>query len=148
MLDPFDLQRFVVAQDPVFASVLAELRRGKKAEHWMWFIFPQLRGLGSSWEADHFGIASRAEAVAYLKHPVLGPRLLDCTTLVNQIAGSSIQKIFGGIDSIKFRSSMTLFGQVGVDKRAFAEALEKYFGGKADQLTLDMLARNQNAAGV
>lgn len=146
MDDPFDLQRFVVAQDPVFASVLAELRRGRKTEHWMWFIFPQLRGLGSSSEASHFGIASREEAVAYMKHPVLGPRLLECTTLVNQIAASSIQKIFGGIDSVKFRSSMTLFGQVAVDTRVFAEALEKYFSGKADQLTLDMLADNQKAA--
>jgi len=148
MSDTFDLQRFVIAQDPVFAGVLAELRRGQKTSHWMWFIFPQFRGLGSSWEADHFGITSRAEAVAYLQHSVLGPRLLDCTRLVNQMAGSSVQKIFGGIDSVKFRSSMTLFVQVAVDKTVFAGALEKYFGGEADQLTLDMLARNQNAAGA
>jgi uncharacterized protein (DUF1810 family) len=147
MKDPFDLQRFVTAQDPLLADVLEELRRGQKASHWMWFIFPQLRGLGGSWAADHFGIASRAEADAYLRHPVLGQRLLGCTALVNQIEGSSIQKIFGGIDSIKFRSSMTLFDQVDADKRVFAAALHKYFDGEVDRLTLDMLERGQNAAG-
>ena len=112
MKNPFDLERFVTAQDPVFESVLFELRQGRKRGHWIWFIFPQLRGLGSSWEANHYGITSRAEANAYLNHPILVQRLVGCTALVNQIVGHPIQDVFGGIDSVKFRSSMTVVSMV------------------------------------
>lgn len=142
----FDLDRFVIAQDPVFEAVLLELRQGQKREHWIWFIFPQLRGLGRSWEADHFGIASLEEADAYLRHPILGQRLVECTAIVNRIDGHSTQEIFGGIDSIKFRSSMTLFAEIEPHKKVFTDALEKYFGGEPDRLTLEMLRRGQQAA--
>lgn len=140
MSDPFDLERFVQTQNPVFDSVLAELREGRKRGHWMWFIFPQLRGLGSSAAANHFGIASRTEAAAYLKHPLLGPRLRECTELVSKIAGRSIEAIFGGIDAMKFRSCMTLFAAAGADCEDFERALEKYFSGKGDEATLERLA--------
>src|SRR6185437_4906850 len=106
MQDLFDLQRFVDAQNPVYEDVLDELRRGRKASHWMWFVFPQMRGLGHSAMAHKYGISSKEEAEAYLKHPVLGPRLRECTELVNQIEDSSIDEIFGFPDSMKFRSSM------------------------------------------
>ena len=139
MDDPFDLERFVRAQDPVFEEVRAELRRGSKASHWMWFVFPQLKGLGRSWMAQKFGIASRAEAEAYLAHPVLGARLTECTGLVNLVDRRSIEAILGGIDAVKFRSSMTLFAQVAGDTSVFADALRKYFAGRADLLTLDRL---------
>ena len=139
MEDPFDLERFVRAQDPVFEEVRAELRRGSKASHWMWFVFPQLKGLGRSWMAQKFGIASRAEAEAYLAHPVLGARLTECTGLVNLVDRRSIEAILGGIDAVKFRSSMTLFAQVAGDTSVFADALRKYFAGRADLLTLDRL---------
>jgi uncharacterized protein (DUF1810 family) len=131
MNDPFHLQRFVDAQDPELESVRAELREGRKRGHWMWFVFPQLRGLGSSSTANYFGISSRTEAAAYLEHPILGQRLLECTRLVNSAEGRSIEDIFGGIDALKFRSSMTLFNEVGRD-RVFGDALEKYFGGNTD----------------
>jgi len=138
MNDPFDLQRFVSAQNPLYASVCEELRRGEKQGHWMWFIFPQLRGLGSSPMADKFGISSRQEAEAYWSHPILGPRLEECTRLVNLMEGRSIEKIFGYPDDLKFRSSMTLFRMAAPDDRIFSYALEKYFEGEADPLTLDM----------
>lgn len=138
MNDPFDLQRFVDAQNPVYDSVCAELRNGRKQGHWMWFIFPQLRGLGSSAMATKFGISSRKEAEAYLNHPVLGPRLEECTRLVNLVEGRPIDEIFGYPDDLKFRSSMTLFRLAAKDNRVFNYALEKYFEGEADPLTLDM----------
>jgi uncharacterized protein (DUF1810 family) len=138
MTDPFHLQRFIDAQDRELESVRSELRQGCKRGHWMWFVFPQLRGLGSSSTANYFGISSSAEAVAFLDHPVLGQRLMECTLLVNSIENRPIEAIFGGIDAMKFRSSMTLFNQVGQD-RVFGDALEKYFDGKADRLTLDLL---------
>jgi uncharacterized protein (DUF1810 family) len=138
MNDPFDLQRFVNAQNPVYDSVCQELRRGQKQGHWMWFIFPQLRGLGSSAMANKFGISSRQEAEAYVRHPVLGPRLEECTRLVNLIEGQSIEQIFGYPDDLKFRSSMTLFRIVADDNRIFNYALEKYFEGEADSRTVDM----------
>lgn len=139
MNDPFHLQRFVDAQNPEYDSVLAELRRGRKSTHWMWFVFPQLKGLGSSPNATYFGISSRAEAEAYLAHPVLGPRLRECTALVNQAQPSSIEEIFGSIDSIKFRSSMTLFAEAARANSAFHEAIHRYFDGKPDSLTLRRL---------
>jgi uncharacterized protein (DUF1810 family) len=137
--DPFDLERFASAQDSVYDSVRAELRNGRKSSHWMWFIFPQLLGLGSSAMAEKFGIASRAEAQAYLDHPVLGPRLRECTALINQIEGRSVEQIFGYPDDLKFRSSMTLFASVASGDRVFSDALEKYFAGELDSQTLRML---------
>jgi len=119
--------------------VLSELRQGSKQGHWMWFIFPQLKGLGSSRMADKYGISSLAEAEAYLAHPVLGPRLVQCTRLVNSVEGPSIEQIFGSVDTLKFRSSMTLFAAVSRDASVFAEALCKYFAGRTDRLTLDRL---------
>lgn len=139
MNDPYDLQRFADAQNPVYSRVLRELREGHKQTHWMWFVFPQLKGLGSSSMALRFGISSRAEAEAYLAHPVLGPRLIETTQLVNHIEKRPAEEIFGPVDTLKFRSSMTLFAQVAGPLRVFAEALDKYFGGDPDQQTLDRL---------
>jgi uncharacterized protein (DUF1810 family) len=140
MTDLFDLQRFVDAQAPVYPRVLAELRRGQKQSHWMWFIFPQLAGLGHSPMAQRFAVASRDEAVAYLDHGVLGPRLRECTALVNAVEGRTIREILGSPDDLKFCSSMTLFGAVSSDPE-FAGAVEKFYGGMPDQKTLDLLAR-------
>lgn len=139
MDDPFNLQRFVDAQAPVYPRVTAELRRGRKQSHWMWFVFPQLAGLGHSAMARRFAIASREEAAAYLAHPVLGPRLGECTALVNAIDGSSITEILGSPDDLKFCSSMTLFNEVSGGAE-FARAIGKYYAGKPDQRTLDLLA--------
>ena len=139
MNDPFDLQRFVDAQNPVFERVRAELRNGRKSGHWMWFIFPQLRGLGSSPAATAFGISSRQEAEAYLGHSVLGPRLRECTRLVNIVDGRSIDQIFGYPDDLKFRSSMTLFAGVTADNQVFKDALRKFFAGELDSRTLELL---------
>jgi uncharacterized protein (DUF1810 family) len=137
--DPFDLKRFVEAQAPVFEDVLSELRRGFKRTHWIWFIFPQIAGLGHSQMAKKFSISSLAEAEAYIKHPVLGPRLRECTRLVNQVQGRSSEQIFGYPDDLKFRSSMTLFTLVTPDKAVFKEALKKYFHGELDPSTLQRL---------
>ena len=134
--DPFNLQRFVKAQEPVFERVTSELRAGCKTSHWMWYVFPQIRGLGSSRMAQTYAISSREEAVAYLKHPILGPRLRGCTRLVNEVQGRSIEDIFGHIDSLKFRSSMTLFAHATSDNLVFFEALSKYYGGEQDDSTL------------
>jgi uncharacterized protein (DUF1810 family) len=137
--DPFDLQRFVSAQEPVLAAVTAELRAGHKRSHWMWFVFPQIQGLGSSRTAQLYAIASRAEAQAYGSHPVLGPRLREATRLVNAVEGRSAADIFGYPDFMKFHSSMTLFAEVMSDNGVFVEALQKYYGGSPDQSTLDRL---------
>jgi uncharacterized protein (DUF1810 family) len=137
--DSFDLERFLGAQDPDFEDVLVELRRGRKEGHWMWYVFPQLKGLGHSRMADKFGISSRAEAEAYLAHPILGSRLIECAHLVNLIEGRSIEEIFGEIDTLKFRSSMTLFAEVAADGSVFTAALRRYFAGQADRLTLERL---------
>lgn len=134
-----DLQRFVDAQNPVFDQVCTELGQGQKRGHWMWFIFPQLAGLGHSDMAIRFAIASRQEAEAYLAHPILGPRLRQCAQLVLDVEGRTIQQILGYPDDLKFRSSMTLFAHSTADNRIFQDALEKYFGGKPDPLTLDRL---------
>jgi uncharacterized protein (DUF1810 family) len=139
--DPFNLQRFVDAQDREFESVLFELRSGAKRGHWIWFIFPQLAGLGKSGNSEFFGISSRPEAEAYLRHPILGQRLRHCTAIVNGLDGHSINAILGGLDSVKFRSSMTLFSEIGQDTQVFEQALEKYFSGEADPLTLGILRR-------
>ena len=139
MDDPFDLRRFVDAQAPVYQRVLAELRNGRKASHWMWFIFPQIKGLGSSPMANTYAIASRAEAQAYLDHPVLGARLRECTQLVTAVRDRSIAEILGYPDDLKFRSSMTLFAAVAADNKDFTDPLDKFYGGKADPATLERL---------
>ncbi|SED13827.1 DUF1810 domain-containing protein [Bradyrhizobium erythrophlei] len=126
MSDPFDLQRFVDAQEPVYRWVLEELRRGRKASHWMWFVFPQIAGLGSSAMAQRFAIGSRAEAAAYLKHDVLGPRLVECTRLVMAVSDGSITDILGSPDDMKFRSSMTLFDAVATQP-IFGDAIAAFY---------------------
>jgi uncharacterized protein (DUF1810 family) len=134
--DPYDLQRFIEAQRPVYDRVRAELAAGQKRSHWMWFIFPQIEGLGFSARAQRYAIASRDEAAAYLGHPSLGPRLRECTQLVNCVAGRSIDEIFGSPDNMKFQSSMTLFAHATSDNQDFSEALQKYFAGEFDPATL------------
>jgi uncharacterized protein (DUF1810 family) len=136
-----ELHRFVIAQDPVYGDVLRELRAGGKTTHWMWFIFPQIAGLGSSDMARWFAIESADEASAYLAHAVLGPRLIECTSLVNSIPGRSLVEIFGSIDGMKFRSSMTLFSAVSTELNPFSAALQKYCGDSRDELTLELLRR-------
>jgi uncharacterized protein (DUF1810 family) len=141
-MDPigrFNLQRFVDAQAPVFDRVLDELRNGVKIGHWMWFVFPQIKGLGRSPISMEFAISGREEARAYLQHPLLGPRLKECTRLVLQLEGSSVTDIFGSPDDLKFRSSVTLFAQVSPDNNIFQKALQKYFDGVPDRVTLDRL---------
>jgi uncharacterized protein (DUF1810 family) len=118
-------------------QVLAELRAGRKVSHWMWFVFPQIQGLGHSPMSQRFALASRAEAEAYLHHPILGPRLRECTRLVNEVNGRSIEEIFGYPDDLKFHSSMTLFAQASAEDQVFVDALRKYFGGERDPLTLE-----------
>ena len=144
MSDPYHLRRFVDAQAPIFEQVRAELRDGHKRSHWMWFIFPQIAGLGHSATAVRFAISSRDEAQAYLEHPILGTRLKECAALVNRVQGRSIEQIFGYPDDLKFRSSMTLFAEVSVDDAVFTEALRKYFAGAADESTLKLLQRSGN----
>jgi len=138
MDDPFGLQRFVDAQDRVYRQVCAELAAGRKSSHWMWFVFPQLKGLGRSATAQRFGIASKAEAQAYWAHPVLGPRLAQCTELALAVEGRSAHEIFGPPDDLKFRSCMTLFAQA-TGEPVFARALERYFEGRPDPGTLELL---------
>jgi uncharacterized protein (DUF1810 family) len=137
--DPFDLQRFVVAQGPLYETVLTELRGGRKRSHWMWFVFPQLRGLGSSPMAVRFAISSIDEARAYLAHGLLGPRLRECAVLVTGIDGSTAQEIFGWPDDMKLRSSMTLFARAADDDADFVAVLEKFYGGEEDPATLARL---------
>jgi uncharacterized protein (DUF1810 family) len=138
--DPHNLARFIVAQEPVFARVCAELAAGRKQSHWMWFIFPQLRGLGSSPMAERYAIGSLAEARAYLAHPLLGERLRTCTQLVNRVEDRSAQAIFGYPDYLKFRSSLTLFAHAAAGRSdPFGEALAKYFAGEDDPLTRELL---------
>ena len=133
------LKRFVEAQDHVYASVLEELAAGNKTSHWMWFVFPQLKALGRSSIAKHYGIASQGEALAYWQHPVLGERLKECTQLVLKARGKTAHEIFNSPDDFKFRSCMTLFAQVAPEEPVFSQALELFFGGKEDQMTLNLL---------
>src|SRR6266481_10159658 len=137
--DPYDLQRFVDAQSHCFTQVCRELSEGHKQSHWMWFIFPQLRGLGHSAMANRYAISSRQEAEAYLKNPILGSRLRHCTQLVMLVEGRSIDQIFGVPDDLKFQSSMTLFANTSGEDKIFQEALRKYFAGKHDSLTVERL---------
>ena len=142
MEDRFHLQRFVDAQRPVYAAVLSELRAGRKRSHWMWFIFPQLAGLGHSVTSRTFAVSSFSEAVAYLAHPTLGPRLRECAALVVAgIDGRSIGDIFGYPDDLKFHSSMTLFAEAAPREPIFATCLQKCFGGQRDPRTLAILSR-------
>ena len=143
MTDPYNLPRFVDAQAPVYSRVLAELRAGQKHSHWMWFVFPQLRGLGHSAMARHYGIASRTEAQAYWRHPVLGARLAECTQLMLAVPDRSAHDILGSPDDMKFRSCMTLFNAVSPQEPLWRQALEKYFGGLPDPRTLELLGEPQ-----
>jgi uncharacterized protein (DUF1810 family) len=139
--DPFDLDRFVMAQAPLYDIALAELIGGRKLTHWMWFIFPQLRGLGRSSMAHRYGIGSMEEARAYLAHPVLGPRLRECVTSVLDSGETDLGVVFGSPDDMKFISSMTLFSlAAGDDVELFIEALAKFSGGDRDERTLTLLA--------
>ena len=139
MKDVYNLQRFGEAQAGVLEGACAELRRGRKTGHWMWFIFPQLKGLGFSSMAEYYGITSLAEAKSYLEHPLLGERLIECSRIVTLIEGRSSREIFGSPDDLKFKSSMTLFSHAATANSIFIEAIDKYYGGKFDSLTLDRL---------
>ena len=139
--DPFDLQRFVTAQAENYADALAELRRGRKATHWMWYVFPQLAELGSSSKAIFYGIRSRDEAIAYAGHPILGPRLLDCTHALLAIEYRSAEEIMGSIDALKLRSCATLFSLAAPTPAPFSAILAKYYAGLPDPRTLALLAR-------
>ena len=134
-----ELDRFLTAQDPVIGQVRAELRAGAKRSHWMWFIFPQLRDLGHSAMAQHYGLASLEEARAYLAHPVLGPRLEDCTALLDAVQGRTAEEILGPVDALKFRSCLTLFAAAREGDSVFRRALDHYYGGKPDPRTLALL---------
>jgi uncharacterized protein (DUF1810 family) len=135
----FDLDRFVKAQDPVIETVLRELRAGRKETHWMWFVFPQLRGLGQSFMAQHYGIENLAEARAYLGHAILGPRLKECVDAVLGVTGKTLHEIFGSPDDVKFCSSMTLFALASGGDKPFREALTRYCRGREDAATFDLL---------
>jgi uncharacterized protein (DUF1810 family) len=137
MDDPYDLQRFVAAQDAgrSYDQAAAELRRGRKTSHWMWFVFPQVAGLGRSPVAQLYAISGLAEAQAYLAHPVLGPRLVECAAIVAGLSGRTAEQVFGGIDALKLRSSMTLFLRAAPDQPAFRQVLDQYFGGDPDPAT-------------
>ena len=141
MVHLFSLERFVEAQRSVLTQVQRELSEGRKHTHWMWFVFPQLRGLGRSETARQFGITNLAEAEAYLHHPVLGSRLVDCTRLVNALEGRTARQIFDNPDDMKFCSSMTLFAAVAPNVPDFSAALSKYFNGRPDLITLRRLKR-------
>jgi uncharacterized protein (DUF1810 family) len=142
MTDPFDLERFVQAQQPVYRQVLAELAAGEKRTHWMWFVFPQLKGLGSSSLARTYGLGSAQEAHAYLAHPLLGERLRECAGLLLQVRGADARQVMGYPDDLKLRSSMTLFAAAATatsDQRLFAGVLAKFFAGVEDPLTRELL---------
>ena len=142
VIEPYDLQRFIDAQAPQYGTALAELRTGEKRSHWMWFIFPQLRGLGSSRNAEFYGISSLGEARAYLAHPVLGERLRECVRAILQVRGASAEEILGFVDAVKFRSCLTLFLKADPAEPLFSKALERYFGATGDARTLELLSQN------
>ena len=141
MEDRHDLERFVDAQDRIYAQALAEIRSGRKESHWMWFVFPQLAGLGSSWTAQRYAIGGVAEAEAYLRHPVHGPRLQECFAALLGVNGRTAHQIFGSPDDWKLRSCATLFGRVAGEGSVFEKVLARYFDGAADPRTLDLLDR-------
>lgn len=142
--DPFNLGRFVSAQETIYPAVLAELRRGQKRTHWMWFVFPQYQGLGYSSTSKHYAIKSIEEARQYLSHPLLGSRLLECAETVLNTNGRSAREIFGTPDDMKLHSSMTLFAALTDSESLFARVLDKYFQGKRDSRTLDLLTYSSN----
>jgi uncharacterized protein (DUF1810 family) len=137
--DPYDLNRFIDAQNGIYERAINELGAGQKSSHWMWFIFPQVRGLGHTETSIFFAISSLQEAKAYLEHPVLGPRLRECCELLMQIDGRSISQIFGSPDDLKLRSSMTLFAQASEQNPLFKDVLQRYFDGRVDPRTLGLL---------
>ena len=139
----FDLERFISAQERVYSTVVGELRNGMKASHWMWFIFPQIDGLGFSPTARHYAIRSLEEANAYLAHSILGSRLIECTGLVNNVEGKSLREIFGSPDDMKFHSSVTLFSLIESRESAFERALSKYFNSELDERTIAILGTAQ-----
>lgn len=136
MDEPFNLQRFVDAQEPIYLQALEELRRGQKTSHWMWFVFPQIAGLGHSATAQRYAISSAGEAQAYLRHPVLGPRLVECANALLSVDGRTAEQIFGGVDSLKLRSCLTLFLAVSGGDKVFEDVLDKYCDGVPDLKTL------------
>lgn len=138
--DPFDLQRFTAAQERIYDSVIAELRDGRKRTHWMWFVFPQIDGLGYSPTARRYAIKSLEEARHYLGHPVLGKRLLECSEAVCAVQGLSASQIFGYPDDMKLKSSMTLFEAAAGPETVFSRVLDKYYSGERDERTLQILA--------
>ena len=137
--DPYDLHRFVDAQSTIFEQALSEIRSGRKRSHWMWFIFPQFRGLGSSPTSQHYAIASLAEAEAYLRHPILGPRLQECVKALLALEETTASEIFGYPDDLKLRSSATLFAHVSPRESPFEQLLERYFGGEPDSQTIRLI---------
>ena len=141
MDNPFDLERFTAAQNAggSYDRAVAELRAGRKASHWMWFVFPQIAGLGQSAISRRYAISSLDEARAYLRHPVLGPRLAECARLVAELRGRTAEQVFGGIDAMKLRSSMTLFARADPDEPVFGQVLDQYFGGVPDAATERLL---------
>ncbi|SEQ89489.1 Uncharacterized protein, DUF1810 family [Pseudomonas sp. NFACC02] len=139
MNDPFNLSRFVDAQRPVFSRVMDELREGRKTSHWMWFVFPQLKGLGTSETAMRFGIADMREARAYLEHPLLGPRLVECVEALLKHGDSSALQIFGSPDDLKLRSCLTLFNEAQPEAALYQRALDQFYGGKPDDRTIQLL---------
>ena len=140
--DPHNLQRFMSAQESVIDIVIQELKTGDKQTHWMWFVFPQIQGLGRSEIAKHYGISSTEEALAYLSHPVLGTRLKQCVGILADLSDRSAEQVFGSTDAMKFRSSMSLFALVSSGENIFEEVLRKYYDGSPDQKTLDILHRD------
>ncbi len=140
--DPFDLERFISAQADVYTTALAELRSGQKHTHWMWYIFPQIAGLGFSATSQHFAIQNLKEAQSYIAHPVLGPRLRECAETVLYIEGRNVSQIFGSPDDIKFKSSMTLFAYAAGDNALFIRLLKKYFNGEQDAETMHKLEQD------
>ena len=145
-IDPHNLARFVTAQAPTIERVRAELRAGRKTSHWMWFVFPQIAGLGRSETARFYAIHSRDEAAAYLAHPVLGQRLVECTRLMNAVTNLTAEQVLGHVDAMKLRSCMTLFATVDPRQPDFAEALRRYFGGIHDRATLDRIESGSGGA--
>lgn len=141
--DPYDLNRFVAAQKDTYGEALAEIRAGRKGSHWMWFIFPQFKGLGSSPTSVYYAIGSREEAKAYLAHPILGARLVECAEAVLRIEGRTALEIFGSPDDAKLRSSATLFAAVSPEGSVFQRVIEKYFDGKKDVRTAQLLASSE-----
>jgi len=144
MSDSFNLQRFVDAQSGVYETALAELKQGRKQTHWIWFVLPQLRGLGNSHHAQFYGVRGKAEAVAYLAHPLLGPRLIECVRAINQHTSQSAESILGPVDAVKSRSCLTLFEAVSPETPEFSAALRLFFGDTRCSKTLALLADGQH----